>query len=60
MLPNDQEVASELNIFFKDTVSHLNINENQVTDVKTLNRANKQITIRITRSLYILKFISFQ
>ena len=28
LIQNDQEIANELNTFFKDTVSNLNINEN--------------------------------
>ena len=28
LVQNDQEIANELNTFFKDTVSNLNINEN--------------------------------
>ena len=28
LIQNDQEIANELNAFFKDTVSNLNINEN--------------------------------
>ena len=28
LIQNDQEIANELNTFFKDTVKNLNINEN--------------------------------
>ena len=65
LIQNDQEIANELNTFFKDTVSNLKINENpyiinQVSD-DVLDPVEKCINkYKFYPSIFLIKNLYFQ
>ena len=65
LIQNDQEIANELNTFFKDTVSNLKINENpyiinQVSD-DVLDPVEKCINkYKFYQIIFLIKNLYFQ